>query len=157
MRDRVVGAGQGLGRLQQVETKRVRTKQRGATGTNGKEERKKEKKKIILKYFDQCERNIKQFFFFFHLLATVHSYLQLCTVAEKLKFLTLTPLLQLSFLCFGVAKIAIQLFSYTAANALRVKRKSRGPFQLLSVEVKLSERIKRAIQFWKIIYVLSNP
>ena len=29
------------------------------------------------------------------------------TVAKKLKFLDLAPLLQPSFLCFGVAKIAI--------------------------------------------------
>ena len=31
----------------------------------------------------------------------------MCTLAEKWKFLALTPLLQPSFLCFGVAKIAI--------------------------------------------------
>ena len=45
----------------------------------------------------------------------------MCTILEKLKFLGLAPLLQLSFLCFGVAKIAIYLFSYTAANALIIE------------------------------------
>ena len=46
----------------------------------------------------------------------------MCTVTEKLKFLGLTSLLQPFFLCFGVAKIAIWLFSHTAANDLRVRR-----------------------------------
>ena len=59
MRDRVVSTGQGLGRWQRAETKGKRTEWRGAMGKNGKEERIKEKKKIILKYSDQCERNIK--------------------------------------------------------------------------------------------------
>ena len=35
----------------------------------------------------------------------------------------MAPLLQRGFLCFGEAKIAIQLFSFTAANALKQRKK----------------------------------
>ena len=42
----------------------------------------------------------------------------MCTVAIQLQNLAIAPLLQRSFLCFGTSKIAILLFSSTAASAL---------------------------------------
>ena len=53
----------------------------------------------------------------------------MCTVAMKLKKISLTPLLYGCFWCFGGVKIAIWLFSFTTANALS-QNNSKNLFQL---------------------------
>ena len=53
--------------------------------------------------------------------ATVHIYRQMCTVAVQLKIIALAPLQRDPIWYFGGAKIALQLFSSTATNALETK------------------------------------
>ena len=85
-------------------------------GWRGSEERDRERrmKERIKK---KCEHRIKNLFFILALSYSAHLSIDV-HCSRKLKNFKYSSIAVASFLCFGVAKIAIYLFSYIATNAL---------------------------------------
>ena len=65
----------------------------------------------------KCEHRIKNLFFILALSYSAHLSIDV-HCSRKLKNFKYSSIAVASFLCFGVAKIAIYLFSYIATNAL---------------------------------------
>ena len=83
----------------------------------GSEERDRERRMKERIKKKKCEHRIKKLFFILALSYSAHLSIDV-HCSRKLKNFKYSSIAVASFLCFGVAKIAIYLFSYIATNAL---------------------------------------
>ena len=78
--------------------------------------------------------------------ATMHIYRQMCIVTIQLKIITMPPLLHGCFWYFCGAKIALQLFSSTAASALSTIMAGLMKLQQVDEELAINNNSTKRIQ-----------